>query len=155
MKILAYNKYVKAEFSIIEALEVGIVLTGSEVKSLRFGRCSINESFAGECNLDGHVALCLFNMNISEYAAAPKGFAHEPKRTRKLLLHKRQQEKFLGSVKRKGYTIVPLRLYFNNQGRVKLEIALAQGRKTVDKRNVIKEREWKRDKARILKHNNR
>lgn len=155
MKILAQNKYARSDYSLIDTVEAGIVLTGSEVKSLRFGKCSINESFAGECQMGGGVALCIFNMNISEYEAAPKSFSHEPKRTRKLLLHKKQQEKFLGSVRRKGYTIIPLKLYFNNKGMAKLEIALAQGRKTVDKRHAIKEREWKRDKARILKNQNR
>ncbi|MCX7338608.1 MAG: SsrA-binding protein SmpB [Alphaproteobacteria bacterium] len=151
-KVIAQNRRARFDYAILETIEVGIMLTGTEVKSLRVGKASINESFAGEMAGTPETAggLYLFNANISEYPQANK-FNHEPKRPRKLLLHKRQLNKYLGAVRRKGMTIVPLSLYFNARGMAKVEIALAKGKNTVDKRQTIKERDWARDKARILK----
>lgn len=145
-RMAAQNRRARFDYEITETLEVGIMLTGSEVKSLRAGKASINESFAGD--MEGE--LFLFNANIPEYLEANQ-FNHEPKRPRKLLLRKRQLVKFLNGIRRKGLTIVPLSVYFNDKGRAKVNIGLARGKKTVDKRNTIKERDWQRDKARGLK----
>lgn len=146
-KIAAQNKRARFDYEILETLQVGIMLTGSEVKSLREGKGSIAEAHAGEMLGE----LYLFNANIPEYKQAGP-FNHEPKRPRKLLLRKRELNKFLGAIRKKGLTIVPLVMYFNHKGIVKLEIALAKGKKTVDKRETIKERDWQRDKSRLLKN---
>lgn len=145
-KVAAQNKRARFDYLIIEELEVGIVLTGSEVKSIRQGKVSIGESYAGE--MEGE--LYLFNVNILEYSQASH-FNHEPKRPRKLLLHKRERNKFLNAIRKKGLTIIPLVMYFNHKGKIKLKIALGKGKNTVDKRESIKERDWKRDKDRLLK----
>lgn len=145
-RVVAQNRRARFDYEILETLEVGIMLTGSEVKSLRLGTSSINESFAGE--MEGEIFL--FNANIPEYLEANR-FNHEPKRPRKLLMKKRQVNKFLGAIRRKGMTLVPLKLYFNAKGRAKLELGLGRGKKTVDKRNTIKERDWQRDKARVMR----
>jgi SsrA-binding protein len=145
-RIVALNRRARFDYEIVETLEAGIILTGSEVKSLRAGKASINESFAGE--MEGE--LYLFNANIPEYTEANR-FNHEPRRPRKLLVRKKQLNKFLGAVRRKGMTIVPLSIYFNEKGRAKVDIGLARGKKTVDKRETIKERDWQRDKARLLR----
>jgi SsrA-binding protein len=145
-KIIAQNKRARFDYHFLDVLEAGVILTGSEVKSLRLGKVSINESYAGEMN--GHIHL--INANIQEYLDA-KHFNHEPKRPRKLLLHKKQENKWLGAIRKKGVTIVPVALYFNKKGKVKLEIALGQGKQKADKRETIKERDWNREKARILK----
>ena len=145
-RIVAQNRRARFDYEIIETLEVGIILTGSEVKSLRLGTSSINESFAGE--MEGEIFL--FNANIPEYLQANR-FNHESKRPRKLLMRKRQMIKFLNAIQRKGMTLVPLKLFFNAKGRGKLELGLGKGKKTVDKRNTIKERDWQRDKARIMR----
>ena len=150
MRDLAVNRRARFDYHFLDVIEAGIVLTGSEMKSLRLGRCSLAEAFAGEMTENGCSEIYLFNTNISIYENA-KFFNHEPKRPRKLLLHKRQIHKFLGSIRRKGLTLVPLRIYLNKKGYAKLEIALAQGKKLHDKRETIKQREWQRDKARILK----
>ncbi len=147
-RVVAQNRRARFDYDISETFEAGILLSGSEVKSLRAGKSSINESFAGE--MSGEIYL--FNANIPEYLEANR-FNHEPRRPRKLLLHKRQVQKLLGAIRRKGMTIVPLQLYFNAKGRAKVEIGLARGKKTVDKRETIKQRDWERDKARILKNN--
>lgn len=152
-KLIAQHKRARYDYEIIESLEAGIVLFGSEVKSLRFGKTSINEAYAGEM-LDDPSAIYLFNANISEYNNANK-FGHDPKRPRKLLLKAREVKRLLGNVRKKGYTLIPLRLYFNQFGKVKLEIALGRGKNVVDKRETIKERDWNREKSRILKGNNR
>jgi SsrA-binding protein len=151
-KIIAQHKRARYDYEIIESLEAGIVLLGSEVKSLRFGKTSINESYAGEM-ADDPTAIYLFNANISEYNNANK-FGHDPKRPRKLLLKNREVKRLLGNVRKKGYTLIPLRLYFNQYGKAKLEIALGRGKNTVDKRETIKERDWNREKSRILRDNN-
>jgi len=145
-RVVAQNRRARFDYAIIETLEVGIILTGSEVKSLRLGTSSINEAFAGE--MEGEIFL--FNANIPEYLQANR-FNHEPKRPRKLLMKKRQLAKFLGAIRRKGLTLIPLKLYFNAKGRAKLELGLGRGKKTVDKRNTIKERDWQRDKARVIR----
>ncbi|AIK96816.1 SsrA-binding protein SmpB [Candidatus Odyssella acanthamoebae] len=145
-RIVAQNRRARFDYSIIEEIEAGIVLTGSEVKSLRGGRASINETYAGE--MQGEIFL--FNANIPIYEQANQ-FNHEPKRPRKLLLHKRQANKWMGAIQRKGMTLVALSVYFNNKGRAKVALALAKGKNTVDKRATIKERDWSRDKARILR----
>lgn len=151
-RVIAQNRRARFDYDISETFEAGIMLTGSEVKSLRAGKSSINESFAGEMLTEGAGEVYLFNANIPEYLEANR-FNHEPRRPRKLLLHKRQVQKLLGAIRRKGMTIVPIQLYFNAKGRAKIEIGLARGKKTVDKRETIKQRDWQRDKARILKNN--
>lgn len=152
-KIIAQNKSARFEYEIIEVLEAGIVLIGSEVKSVRLGRASINESFAGEMASEGDSAIYLFNANINVYEQAAT-FGHEARRPRKLLLHTREVKKWLGAVRRKGLTIVPLCMYYNPKGKIKVEIALARGKKLHDKRETMKQRDWARDKARILKSKN-
>ena len=147
-KIVAENRRARFDYHIEDKLEAGIALSGTEVKSLRFGEGSIAESYAeirdGEC--------WLINANIPEFSHGNR-FNHEPKRPRKLLLHAREIGKLLGAVERKGMTLVPLSVYFNSHGRAKVELALAKGKQTHDKRAAIKERDWKRDKARILRDN--
>lgn len=145
-KVAAQNRRARFDYEIMETLEVGIVLTGTELKSLRQGKGSINEAHAGEMLGE----LYLFNANIAEYDQA-RHFNHEPRRPRKLLLRKKQLNKFLGAIRKKGLTIVPLVMYFNHKGYVKLQIALGRGKKNIDKRETIKEREWKRSKERVLK----
>lgn len=146
-KMIANNKRARFDYQFVEVIEAGIMLVGSELKSIRNGKASINEAYAGEMN----DSIYLFNANISEYPQA-KRYNHEPKRPRKLLLHKRQENKLLGALRKKGLTIVPVSMYFNEKGRVKVEIALAQGKKNHDKRETIKERDWQRERSRILKN---
>lgn len=145
-RVVAQNRRARFDYEILETLEVGIILAGSEVKSLRLGTSSINESFAGE--MEGEIYL--FNANIPEYLQANR-FNHEPKRPRKLLMRKNQLNKFLNAIRRKGLTLVPLKIYFNAKGKAKVELGLGRGKKTVDKRSTIKERDWQRDKARLMR----
>lgn len=147
---IARNKKASFNFFLEEKFEAGISLLGSEVKSLREGRVSINESYVSA--EDG--SLFLVNANIQEYSGS-SFFQHKPTRPRRLLLHKQQLKKLLGAVAKKGYTIVPLSLYFNNKGIAKLEIALATGKKNFDKRETEKTRDWNRDKQRILMNRNK
>jgi SsrA-binding protein len=151
-KVIAENRNVSFNYFIIETFEAGVVLRGSEVKSIRRNRCSISESFVGEM-ANQSSALFLFNTNIPIYEQA-KMFNHEPKSPRKLLLHKKEVNKLLGCIRKKGMTIVPLTMFFNNYGLVKVKIALVRGKNVVDKRATIKEREWNREKSRILKNCN-
>lgn len=146
-KVVALNKRARFEYFIESTFEAGIVLTGSEVKSLRQGKASILESYASE----EHGEIYLINAQIQEYKEANQ-FNHEPKRPRKLLLHKREIKKLSGAIKRKGYTLVPLQLYFNEKGKAKLELGLAKGKDSADKRETIKQRDWQKDKARILRN---
>jgi SsrA-binding protein len=146
IKVVADNRKARFNYAIDEIFEAGIVLTGSEVKSLRAGKASIGESYAAA--RDGE--LWLYNANISEYKHAGR-FGHLPKRARKLLLHKRQVNKLIGAVEREGMTIVPLKLYFNEKGRAKVEIALAKGKKLHDKRETEKRRSWERERGRLLR----
>ncbi len=143
---IAANRKARRNYEIIEKLEVGIVLTGSEVKSLRAGYASIQEAFAAEEKGE----LYLRNAHIPEYMPAAFG-GHEPNRPRKLLLHKRQMAKYVDQIRRGGLTIVPLNLFFNSRGLVKLEIALARGKKNYDKRATEKARDWGRQKARLMR----
>jgi SsrA-binding protein len=145
-KIVAENRKARFEYSIDTVYEAGIALTGTEVKSLRFGEGSIAESYA-EVNGDG---VWLVNSNIPEFSHGNR-FNHEPKRPRKLLLHEREINKLHGAVAREGMTLVPLTVYFNARGRAKVELALAKGRKAHDKREAIKERDWKREAARLMR----
>lgn len=144
---VAQNRRARFDYLILEEMEAGIMLTGSEVKSLRTGRASINETYAGE--MQGEIYL--FNANIPEYTQA-NIFNHEAKRPRKLLLHHRQVKKLLGAIQRKGMTLIALSIYFNERGRAKVLLALGKGKNVADKRESIKERDWSRDKSRILRN---
>ena len=145
-KTIADNRKARFNYQIGEVFEAGIALTGTEVKSLRQGKANIGESYAAA--REGE--LWLYNVNIPEYLQASR-FNHAPKRPRKLLLHKRQIDKLSGAVLREGMTIVPLKLYFNEKGRAKLEIAVARGKKLHDKRETDKKRSWDRERARLLR----
>jgi SsrA-binding protein len=146
-RIIAQNRKARHDYNIEEVIEAGLVLHGTEVKSLRCGKVSINESFASNIGEE----LFLLQSYVPEYEKANAAFNHESRRPRKLLLHKRQLNKLIGKVKTKGYTLVPLSLYFNDKNKVKVELALAKGKHLFDKRLAIKEREWKIQKARTLR----
>ena len=146
IKLVADNRRARFNYEIGESFEAGIALTGSEVKSLRAGKATIAESYADARGGE----IWLINSNIPEYLQAAR-FNHLPKRPRKLLLHARQINKLAGAVEREGMTIVPLKLYFNERGRAKLEIALAKGKKLHDKRETLKKRSWEREKGRLLR----
>ena len=146
LKLIADNRKARFNYQIGEVFEAGIALTGTEVKSLRQGKATIGESYADA--RDGEI--WLVNANIPEYAQASR-FNHAPKRPRKLLLHKRQIHKLMGAVEREGMTLVPLKMYFNDKGRAKVEIALARGKKLHDKREAEKKRDWQRDRSRLMR----
>ena len=146
VKTVAENRRARYDYFIDTVYEAGLALTGTEVKSLRGGEGSIKESYAEIT--DG--AVWLVNANIPEFSHGNR-FNHEPKRPRKLLLHEREINKLHGAVARQGMTLVPLSIYFNGRGRAKVELALAKGKKTHDKRDTAKEQDWKRDQARILR----
>ena len=146
-KRIAENRKAKFDYNITETLESGIVLFGSEVKSLRMGKASIKESYASEENGE----LFLINFNIPEYSLAARGQNHDPKRLRKLLINKKERNKVSGLIKREGYTVVPISCYFNKKGIVKILLGLAKGKRQVDKRETIKKRDWDRAKQRLLK----
>ena len=145
-KVVAENRRARFEYFLEEFFEAGIALTGTEVKSLRFGEGTIAEAYAeiknGEVNL--------INANIPEYNFGNR-FNHEPKRPRKLLLRARQIEKMMKAIGREGMTLIPMSVYFNGRGRAKVELALAKGKKLHDKRETIKARDWKRDAARLMR----
>jgi len=145
-KIVADNRQARFHYEIGETFEAGIALSGTEVKSLRVGKATLGESYAGEYDGD----LWLYNAYIPEYLAANR-FNHETKRPRRLLLHRRQIDKLVSSVTREGMTVVPLKLYFNERGMAKVELALARGKKLHDKRETEKKRDWNREKARLLR----
>ncbi len=145
-KLVAQNRRARFDYFIQDTMEAGLVLTGSEVKSLRGGKASIVESYAAE--EDG--AIWLINSHIPEYMGASH-FGHSPRRHRKLLLHKREMERLSGQIKREGVTLVPLSVYFNEKGIAKLSLGLAKGKKQIDKRETIKQRDWQRDKARLMR----
>lgn len=145
-RVIALNRRARFEYALGDAVEAGIVLTGTEVKSLRAGRASIEDAYAS--HKQGEI--WLINAFIPEYSHGNRQ-NHEPKRPRKLLLHARQIRKLIGELKVRGTTLVPLKLYFNTKGFAKLEIAVARGKKQYEKREVIKARDWKRDQARLLK----
>ena len=146
VKVVAENRRARFEYFLEEFFEAGIALTGTEVKSLRFGEGSIAESYAEV--KDGQVFLV--NANVPEYNFGNR-FNHEPKRPRKLLLHEREIEKMRNGVSREGMTLIPMAIYFNARGRAKVELALAKGKKLHDKRETSKDRDWKRDQARIMR----
>lgn len=146
VKTVAENRRARFEYYIEDVVEAGIMLTGTEVKSLRVGQASIAESFAEV--KDGQ--MWLINATIQQFSHG-NIFNHEPKRPRKLLLHAREIEKMNAAVTRQGMTLVPLNIYFNGQGRAKLALALGRGKKLHDKRDTAKERDWARDKARLLR----
>jgi SsrA-binding protein len=146
LKVVADNRRARFNYEIGETFEAGIALTGTEVKALRGGKATIAESYADSRGGE----LWLINANIPEYMQGGR-FNHAPKRPRRLLLHKRQIEKLSGAVDREGMTIVPLKLYFNEKGRAKLEIAVARGKKLHDKRETDKKRSWDRERARLMR----
>jgi SsrA-binding protein len=146
-KIVADNRRARYNYEIGEKFEAGIALTGTEVKSLRTGKATIAESYAG---VDRAGEMWLYNANIPEYLAGNR-FNHEPKRPRKLLLKSREISKLAQGVEREGMTVVPLRLYFNARGRAKIEIALAKGKQMHDKRETEKKRDWAREKGRLMR----
>ncbi|WP_184065857.1 SsrA-binding protein SmpB [Sphingosinicella soli] len=146
VKTVAENRKARYEYAIEDVFEAGIALTGTEVKSLRFGEGTIAESYA-EVNAE---EVWLINANIPEFSHGNR-FNHEPRRPRKLLLHSREIAKLHGAVARQGMTLVPLSIYFNERGRAKVELALAKGKKLHDKRATERDRDWKRDQARILR----
>lgn len=145
-KVVADNRRARFDYELLETLEAGLVLTGTEVKSLREGRASLAEAHAGEAGGE----IWLFNAHIPEYAPANR-FNHEPRRPRKLLLHRREINRLIGAVQKEGMTLVPLRLYFDARGVAKLSVALARGKKKHDKRETEKKRDWQREKSRLLK----
>jgi SsrA-binding protein len=146
IRIVAQNRKARFNYQIGETLEAGIALTGTEVKSLREGKATIAESYADSRGGE----IWLVNANIPEYVQAGR-FNHAPKRARKLLLHRRQINKLIGAVEREGMTLVPLKLYFNDKGRAKIELALARGKKLHDKRETEKKRSWERERGRLLR----
>jgi SsrA-binding protein len=146
IKVVADNRKARFNYEIGEVFEAGLALTGSEVKSLRSGKATIAESYADTRGDE----IWLINSNIPEYLQAAR-FNHAPKRARKLLLHRRQIDKLLGAVEREGMTLVPLKLYFNEKGRAKIEIALGRGKKLHDKRDTERKRSWEREKGRLLR----
>jgi SsrA-binding protein len=147
-RYIAQNRKARHDYLIEDTIEAGLMLAGSEVKSLRQGGTSINEAYAAERGGE----LFLMNANIPVYAAARVN--HDPRRVRKLLLHKKEMTRLQGAITRQGMTIVPLGLYFNDRGIAKVEIGLAKGKRKSDKRAAEKERDWKREKARIMRGRN-
>lgn len=144
---IAENRRARFDYFLEQHFEAGIALTGTEVKSLRLGQCSLNEAYAAAHQGE----IYLYNCYIPEYGQAGVHLQHSPKRHRKLLLNKREVHKMMGAVTREGYTLVPVRLYFNGRNMVKLDLALAKGKNTVDKRQDVKKREWSREKSRLMR----
>jgi len=145
-KIAAANRRARFNYEIGQTYEAGISLTGTEVKSLREGRSNIADAYAGERGGE----LWLYNAYSPEYLQANR-FQHEPRRPRKLLLHKREISRLIVAVDREGMTVVPLKIYFNDQGRAKVELALARGKKLHDKRETEKKRSWDRERGRLMR----
>lgn len=148
-KTAALNRKARFEYTVEEEFEAGIVLTGTEVKSLRAGKAVIGDAYATAKDNE----IWLINAHIEEYGHANR-FNHEARRPRKLLLHKKQISKLLGRLRVKGVTLVPLSLYFNSRGMAKVKLGLAMGKKQYEKRDTIKQRDWQRDKARIMRNKN-
>jgi SsrA-binding protein len=146
IKVVAENRKARFNYAIEDTVEAGVVLTGTEVKSVRSGKTNIAESYADAKGGE----IWLVNANIPEYSQANR-FNHEPKRLRKLLLHKKQINKLVGAIEREGMTLIPLRMYFNERGMIKLQIGLAKGKKLHDKRDTEKKRDWEREKGRLLR----
>ena len=146
-RFAAQNRKARHDYLIEDTIEAGMMLTGSEVKTLRLGRASIAEAFAAEKNGE----FFLFNAYFPEYEGASH-FGHQPRRARKLLLGKREINKLIGLTQRAGLTLIPLSIYFNDRGIAKVELGLAKGKRKVDKRAAEKERDWKREQSRLLSH---
>ncbi|HTI66129.1 MAG TPA: SsrA-binding protein SmpB [Caulobacteraceae bacterium] len=145
-KLIAENRRARFDYFLEDTVEAGIMLTGSEVKALRLGRANIAESYA---SAEGR-EIVLINAYIPEFGPANR-FNHEPRRHRKLLLHRKQIDKMIAAIQREGRTIVPTKLYFDDKGRAKLELAMAKGKKLHDKRQTEADRDWKRDQGRIMR----
>jgi SsrA-binding protein len=145
-KLIAENRRARFDYFLEQTFEAGLALTGSEVKSLRNGRANIAESYAA---VEGD-QIVLVNADIPPYAQANR-FNHDPRRPRKLLLHRKEIARLIGAVQREGRTLVPTKLYWSDKGLAKLELALAKGKKVHDKRETAAERDWQRDKARLMK----
>ena len=145
-KIVADNRKARFNFEIGQVFEAGIVLKGTEVKSLRGGKATLGESYA---SVEGD-ELYLVNAYIPEYLQANQ-FNHETMRPRKLLLHRREIDKLSNAIRREGMTVVPLKMFFNDKGRAKVEVALAKGKKLHDKRETEKKRDWDREKGRLMR----
>ena len=145
-RVVADNRAARFHYEISDVLEAGIALTGTEVKSLRKGKAAIGEAYAGPSGDE----LFLFNAYIPEYLQANR-FNHETRRPRRLLLHKRQIDKYLGATQREGFTVIPLKIYFNEKGRAKVELGLGRGKKLHDKRESEKQRDWTRERGRLLR----
>jgi len=146
IKVVAENRKARFNFAIEDTVEAGVVLTGTEVKSIRGGKTNIAESYADAKGGE----IWLVNANIPEYMQANR-FNHEPKRLRKLLLHKKQIDRLAGAIERDGMTLIPLKMYFNERGMIKLQLGLAKGKKLHDKRDTEKKRDWEREKGRLLR----
>jgi SsrA-binding protein len=145
-RFAAQNRRARHDYLIEDKVEAGLVLRGTEVKVLRQGGASIAEAYADENGGE----LFLVNANIPEYKAASH-FGHEPRRPRKLLLHRKQVNRLLGAIRREGMTLVPLSIYFNERGRAKIELGLARGKRKADKRQAEKDRDWQKSRARLLR----
>ncbi len=145
---VAENRRARFDYALEDKFEAGIVLVGTEVKSLRMGQCSLNESYIGPSRQG---EMFLYNATIPEYSQAGPKMQHETNRPRKLLLHKREINKLAGAVSREGYSIIPLRLFFDARGLAKVELALAKGKKLHDKRETEKKRDWNKQKSRIMR----
>jgi SsrA-binding protein len=144
--IAAQNRKARHDYTIKETVEAGLVLRGPEVKSLRRGRATLSEAWAGERNGE----LWLFNAYIPEYQGGVLS-RFEPRAPRKLLVHRKQMRSLLGAVTRERMTLVPLQIHFNDRGRAKVLLGVAEGRQKADKRAAIAERDWQRDKARLMR----
>ena len=145
-RVVADNRKARFNYEIVDTYEAGIALTGTEVKSLRSGKATIGEAYAGPSGEE----FFLFNAYIPEYLQANR-FNHETKRPRRLLLHRNQINKLLGATQREGFTVIPLKIYFNERGMAKVELGLGRGKKLHDKRETEKERSWNREKARLMR----
>ncbi len=146
IKVVADNRRARYDYEIMQSFEAGLELKGSEVKSLRVGHVNLGESYAAMKGQE----LFLINTNIAEYREANR-FNHEQKRPRKLLLNRKEIDRLAVGIQREGLTIIPLKMFFNPRGMVKVDIALARGKKNVDKRETIKARDWDREKSRVLR----
>jgi SsrA-binding protein len=145
-RVVADNRKARFNYEILDTYEAGIALTGTEVKSLRQGKATIGDAYAGPSGEE----LFLFNAYIPEYLQANR-FNHETRRPRRLLLHKRQIDKLIGATQREGFTVIPLKIYFDERGRAKVELGLGRGKKLHDKRETEKKRSWDRERARLMR----
>ena len=145
-RYVAQNRRARHDYLIEDTIEAGLVLQGTEVKVLRKGQASIVEAYADESGGE----MFLVNANIPEYAASAH-FNHEPRRPRKLLLHRKELNRLLGAIRREGVTVVPLSIYFNERGRAKVSLGLARGKRKADKRQSERDRDWQRSRARLMR----